>query len=275
MKYCVQYKRDFKYLNDVDEITINFRASDTTLVDFLLLHQKQRINIYIDDEDDFISNNCVKLFNAIVSEHPEINNFVFKLKDYKRGTVKEIVEILKNNKMKYFFEVFIKDWDTLLGYVELHPSDIYIVESLGFEIASIAQLLHTAGIQVRCFPNVGQSAWKEAPALKKFFIRPEDVYIYEPYIDVLEFFGRENSIETYYKIYAIDKKWFGKLNEVIIDFNNEEIDSRFILPEFAVRRLNCGKRCLKGRPCKICEAIKELAEVLESHNLMIKTVNNN
>lgn len=272
MKYCIQYKKNFKYLNDVDEITINFRASDTTLVDFLLLHQKQRINIYIDDEDDFINNDRIKLFSAIALERPEIHNFVFKLKDYKRETTKKIVEIIKSSKMKYFFEVFVRDWDTLLGYVELHPSDIYVVENLGFEIAAVAQLLHVAGIQVRCFPNVGQSAWKWTPALKKFFIRPEDVHMYEPYIDVLEFFGREDSIETYYKIYAIDKKWFGKLNEVIIDFDDKEIDSRFILPKFAVRRLNCGKHCLKGRPCKVCEAIKELAEVLESNNIMLKTI---
>ena len=80
----------------------------------------------------------------------------------------------------------------------------------------------------------------------------------------------KDSISTYYKIYAIDKKWFGKLNEVIIDFNDNEIDSRFILPQFAARRLNCGKRCFKGRPCRTCNAIEELAALLESENLMIK-----
>lgn len=273
MKYCVDYRQNFKYLNDVDEITINFRRTDTTLVDFLLLHKNKRINIYVNDEEDFINNKCIKLFDAIATDHPEIN-FALKFRDYKVGKVKEAIEIIKGSviKHKYFFEAFIRDWDTLLGYIELQPSDIYIVENLGFEIEAVATLLHIAEIQVRCFPNVGQSAWKGTPALKKFFIRPEDVHYYEPYIDVLEFFGKENSIETYYKIYAIDKKWFGKLNEIIIDFNDEEIDSRFILPEFALRRMNCGKRCLKGRPCRVCKAIKELAEVLESHNLMIKTV---
>lgn len=276
MKYCINFRKNFKYINDVDEITITFHRKDTTLIDFLLLHQKKRINIYINDEDDFINSNSIKLFDAIAIEHPEVN-FVLKLKDYKNEKTKEIVEIIQKSdvKHKFFFETFVKDWDTLRGYIKLQPSDIYIVELLGFEIVAVADLLHSAGIRVRCFPNVAQSSWRKTPALTKFFIRPEDVYIYEHYIDVFEFFGKEESIETYYKIYAIDKKWFGKLNEVILDFDDGEIDSRFILPEFGARRLNCGKRCLKGKTCQICKAVKELAGVLESHNLMIKTINNN
>lgn len=271
MKYCAEFKKNFKYENDIDELTVRFRRKDTTLVEFLLLHPNQRINILIDDEDDFIESNSIKLFDAIAIEHPEID-FAIKLRDYKSGRVKEIVEIIKNRviKHKFFFEAFVKDWDTLFGYIELQPSDIYIVENLGFELGSVAEILHDANIRVRVFPNVGQSAWKGTPALKKFFIRPEDVYIYEPYVDIMEFFGRENSIETMYKIYAIDKKWFGKLNELISDFGDNEIDSRFILPQFASRRVNCGKRCYKGRPCRTCDAIEGLAAVLEANNLMIK-----
>lgn len=271
MKYCVDFKKDFRYPDQVDELTVRFRRKDTSLVDFLLLHNKQRVNIFIDDEDDFIDNDSIKLFDAIVTEHPEID-FALKLRDYKSGRVKEIVEIIKASavKHKFFFSTFVKDWDTLFGYMELRPSDIYIVENLGFELSSIGDILHAANIRVRVFPNIAQSSWSGTEALKKFFIRPEDVYIYEPYVDVMEFIGKEDSVSTYYKIYAIDKKWFGKLNEVIIDFNDNEIDSRFILPQFASRRLNCGKRCYKGRPCRTCNAIEELAAVLESHNLMIK-----
>lgn len=271
MEFCVNYKKDFKYLNDVNEITIQFRRKNKSLVDFLLLHQNQRINIFIQDEEDFIKNNSIKLFDAIAIEHPEIN-FAFKLKDYKGKKTREIVEIIEDRviKHRFFFETFVKDWDTLYGYIELKPSDIYITEDLGFELAAVGKILHSDDIRVRVFPNVAQSSWNKTPALKKFFIRPEDVYLYEKYVDVMEFFGREESIETYYKIYAIDKKWFGKLNEVILSFDDDNIDSRYILPHFAERRLNCGKRCLRGRPCQVCNAIEGLASVLESENLMIK-----
>jgi hypothetical protein len=86
----------------------------------------------------------------------------------------------------------------------------------------------------------------------------------------MEFFGKEDSIETYYKIYAIDKKWMGKLSEVILSFDNDTLDSRFILPQFAEYRIKCGKRCQKCKSCRICEAIEHLAATLEDKNIMIK-----
>lgn len=268
MKFCVDYKRDFRYINEIDELTIRFRRQDTSLVDFLLLYPNKRINITIEDEADFIENDCIKLFDAIVAEN-NINNFAFKLKH----SARDIVDIIKGSEIRYqfFFETFVKDWDTLRGYAKLNPSDIYVVESLGFELAAVAKFLHENNIRVRVFPNVAQSSWNKTEVLKKFFIRPDDVYIYEPYVDVMEFFGKEDSIATYYKIYAIDQKWFGKLNEVIIGFENSDIDSRYLLPQFAERRLNCGKRCFKGRPCQICEAIEGLSAVLEAQKIMVQT----
>lgn len=272
MKFCVNYKKDFKYLNEIDELTIRFRRQDTSLVDFLLLYPNKRINITIEDETDFIKNDCIKLFDAIAAEN-NINNFTFKLKHFSE----DIINIIKSSKMKYkfFFDAFVNDWDTLRGYAKLNPSDIYIVESLGFELAAVAKFLHENNIRVRVFPNVAQSSWNGTEALKNFFIRPDDVYVYEPYVDVMEFFDKEDSIATYYKIYAIDKKWFGKLKEVIIGFENNDIDSRYILPSFASRRLNCGKRCLKGRSCRICEETEILSSTLEQNHIMFTNFEKN
>lgn len=267
MKYCVDFQKGFKYIDNVDEITITYRRKDTSLIDFLLEHQKQRINIYIKDEEDFLQYDCIKIFDAIAKEHPEVD-FCFKLKRYAEDTKDVFLAILSSEvKYKYFFEYFVHDWDSLWGYISLKPSSIYITEEMGFEIKTVAELLHSFNIEVRCFPNVAQSSWNKTPGLKKFFIRPEDTVWYEPYVDVYEFFGKPESLTTYYKIYAIDKKWFGKLNEVILSFEGE-IDSRFLLPSFAERRLSCGKRCLKGRGCRICEATEQLSATLEKHNLM-------
>ena len=260
-----------KLLNIIDEVTITYNRKDTSLLKFLqtFSNNKRRVNIFIKDEEDFINNDCLNFFKTLVIEYPEIN-FTLKLK--RGGTVvSKIHDITKATgvNIPFFFETIVTDWDTLHGYINMHPTDIYVAEALCFELVSVATILHENNIKVRAFANVGQSAWRRTPALKKFFIRPEDVEIYEPYIDVLEFFGKENSIETYYKIYAIEKKWFGKLNEVILDLDTD-IDSRFLLPSFAERRVNCGKHCLKGRPCQICEVTEQLSATLEKNNLMIK-----
>lgn len=267
MKYCVNFQKNFKYINEVDEITITYHRKDTSLIDFILKHQKQRINIYIKNEEDFIKYNCIKVFDEIAIQHPEID-FCFKLNRYAEAT-KDLFLAISNSeiKHKYFFDYFIHDWDSLWGYINLNPSSIYITDEMGFEIKNVAKLLHSHGIEVRCFPNVAQSCWSETPSLKKFFIRPEDTIWYEPYVDVYEFFGKPDSLATYYKIYAIDRKWFGKLDEIILSFNGD-IDSRFLLPSFAERRLECGKRCLKGRKCQICEAIEKLSVTLAKHNLI-------
>ena len=66
MKYCIDFQKGFRYINDVDEITIIYRRKDTSLIDFLLEHQKQRINIYIKDEEDFLEYNCIKIFDAMI-----------------------------------------------------------------------------------------------------------------------------------------------------------------------------------------------------------------
>jgi hypothetical protein len=231
-------------------------------------HKDQRINLFIKDEADFIKNNSIKFFNALKKEHPELD-FAFKLTEYYIS--KEVYEIIHNSEIKHkvFFSDFVDNWDTLWGFLFLGVSDIYIVEELGFELNQVAEAAHAYGTQVRVFPNIAQSSWTKTPALMKFFIRPDDVETYEPYVDVMEFLGKEDSIETYYKIYAIDKAWFGPLKEVIIGFDGE-IDSRFILPIFAEWRIRCGKRCLKGHPCKICKSIEDLSMVLKEKNLMIK-----
>lgn len=116
---------------------------------------------------------------------------------------------------------------------------------------------------------MAQSSFSETVALKKFFIRPEDTDIYSQYIDIFEFYNVDEKLDTYYKIYAIDKKWFGQLNEIIIDFNSD-IDNKYIVPRFLEMRYKCGKKCFKGGHCRRCEVIEELSSSLEQSELVVK-----
>ncbi|AXF52446.1 MAG: putative protease [Caudoviricetes sp.] len=272
MKYCLDYKKYGKYMDSADELNINFRREDTSLFDFLSERKHQRVNISIPDQEDFLENNDIEIFRAMVEKDSELN-FVIKLEDYHSDTTKKIYKQIRGE-FKYFFSTFVRDWDTLLGYVSLKPTDIYVVENLCFELDKVARILHSWDIHVRAFPNVAQSSWYNTKDLKKFFIRPDDIDFYGNYIDTVEFMGPRDSIGTYYKIYAIDKKWFGKLNEIIIDFNSE-LDSRHILPHFAEMRVKCRKRCFKGGTCRVCEAIESTSKTLENNGMIIEKVKNN
>ena len=124
-------------------------------------------------------------------------------------------------------------------------------------------------MRIRVFPNVAQCSTEYTNDLKKFFIRPEDLENYEPYVDVYEFYGDSNKLLTYYQIYKYDKKWFGPLKDLIIGFN-DEIDNKYIIPRFPERRIKCGKKCLKGVSCSMCETIEQLSKTLEDAKMIIQ-----
>ena len=73
--------------------------------------------------------------------------------------------------------------------------------------------------------------------------------------------------EIFYKIYS-KQEWFGSLNEIIYELN-EELDSRYIIPRFAEKRIRCKKECLKGGKCQICDRIKELSHTLEEAHIIV------
>ena len=139
-----------------------------------------------------------------------------------------------------------------------------------FELDKVSVVVHNAGARVRIFPNVAQCSTEYTKDLKKFFIRPEDTLVYEPYVDTYEFFGEDRKLCTYLRIYKEHQEWFGLLNEIIIGFNSD-LDNRFIIPRFPEMRLRCGKRCLKDGTCKICDRIEELSKSLEKLGVVIQT----
>ena len=260
MKYCFNYNKNtehMQYINEANEWTIKYNSKDTTLLDFLDLHKDKRINIYVSGEEALTT--PISLFEELCKKY---NNIYLKL-DMKYFYKKD-----KKYNFKFFFDELVNDWDVLIGLLKYGVTDIYIVENLGFELDKVAEIAAQYNAQVRVYPNVAQSKFETTPPLKKFFIRPEDIKAYEEYIDILEFFDADTQLDTYYKIYAIDKKWFGKLNEIIKNFNFD-IDNKYIIPRFGEKRRVCNKKCLKGGICSRCDNIEELAKTLEQSKIVI------
>lgn len=261
MKYCVDYSKGLPIAKEIDELVITFNPGDKSLVDFIELHKEQRIIIFIEN-NLFLTKENFELFKSLYELY---KNIVIKFTHYQEDMIEEILQY----NFPFFFGDRVNNWDTLIGLISLGVSDVYVVEELCFEIDKVAEVAHSEGVNIRVFPNVAQSAWKDSDGITKFFIRPEDVYLYEPYVDVLEFFNSKKRENTLYKIYAIEKKWFGQLNELIIGLN-DDIDSRYILPEFALHRIFCGKKCIKTGKCRICHKIKTLSHTLKDNNYIIK-----
>ncbi len=268
MKYCINYSNKSHIIDKVDEILIRYDKNKILelFTQFIPAHLNQRIIVQLIEEDniDTIVNNLKKII-SIYNENKDIK-FDIQLPFYNQ----KFIEELKDTNLKYFFKAAANSWDKFTGLISQNVSDIYITDELAFELDKIAEIAHKNNIKVRIYPNVAQSRWDKLSDILKFFIRPEDIEIYEPYVDVCEFYGdKAQQIDTYYKIYQEDKKWFGDLQEIIIGLDSK-IDSRYIIPRFAEKRIKCGKDCLKGGKCEMCKRILDLSEQLENAHLVVQ-----
>lgn len=268
MKYCINYSNKSHIIDKVDEILIRYDKNKILelFTQFIPAHLNQRVIVQLIEENniDTIVNNLKKII-SIYNENKDIK-FDIQLPFYNR----KFIEELKDTNLKYFFKAAANSWDKFTGLMSQNVSDIYITDELAFELDKVAEIAHKNNIKVRIYPNVAQSRWDKLSDILKFFIRPEDIEMYEPYVDVCEFYGdKAQQIDTYYKIYQEDKKWFGDLQEIIIGLDSK-IDSRYIIPRFAEKRIKCGKDCLKGGKCEMCKRILDLSEQLENAHLIVQ-----
>lgn len=264
MKYCVDYYRNLTDIDKADEYTIRYSKKDDILITFLEENKNKIINLTIEEK---LSETNYKTLKAIYNT---FSNFRLKFESYDSNEIENIVEC----GIPFFFGNRVNNWDEFLGLIELGVTDIYIVEDLCFDLERVAAAAHKENIKLRTYANVAQSTWHDTPEIKKFWIRPEDVKIYEEYIDVLEFFGQPYQIPTILRVYKDEQKWFGALKEIIFGLESEDLDSRFIIPEFGKRRISCQKNCLKGGKCRICDRILSLSKTLKEADLIVKTDDN-
>ena len=262
MKFCINFNKKSKILNKVDEINVKYDRiqDDEALASFCKEHSNQRLNICFDNMDVPYLKSMLKF----QKENPDYHIYIkLPYKDEELGV------LLKDYPdAKIYFDTKVNDWDRVLEYIDYGVTDIYIVEGLGFELEQIAEIAHNNKVSIRVFPNVAQSSWNGIDDLLKFWIRPEDIDFYSQYVDTCEFYGEDEKNDILYNIYSNDKKWFGELKEIIIGLESD-IDSRYIVPRFVKKRVKCGRQCMKGGNCQMCQHIRELSDNLEKAGLMV------
>ena len=264
MKYCGRYSNKIN-LSVFDEISILYNKQDKELIPFLQEHLNQRVILIIKELEDFSQSEEWRKLNTIHEKYPEFN---FALCFKEAGRFEEITDAIKNCidnlQIPFFMGSVATNFDELNYLCSLGVSDVYLAEDICFDLRRAKRVCDIHKVQIRAFPNVAQGSIKAGPALKKFFIRPEDVESYSYYIDTLEFWGPLDRQEILHKIYT-KGKWYGELSDLILDLNFS-IDSRYIQPEFARLRQTCERKCLKGDRCKCCELISNISNKLKEIN---------
>ena len=265
MKYCVNYTPSLKaeIAESCAELRFNYYANKSHFIETLFDHQDQKINVFINDLAQFLQDtDDLAQLNTLYKTYKNFS-LAFTREDLTEGRAILINERMKSVSIPFYFELVIGDWEYFNFFTSLNISEMFIGDALAFSLKDVHKRLRQLHkhIKIRVYPNVAQSTVLSSASIKKFFIRPEDMGFYQGLVDVCEFYGDIDKNNVYYKIYAKDKKWLGSLHELILDFD-APVSNPLLTGYFAIERLNCGKRCLKGESCKICEASVRLTQDL-------------
>lgn len=256
VRYCVNYTRNFRHYDTVDEVILNYKSGSESIVEFLnnfIKDKNQRIILDI-SEIETEDRDIQKTIPIISKLKKDGFNIAVKV------TRDQDINLLKNNNIPFFFTHYANSMEQAYIQAEAGASDVYVAEELGFRIKDLQKLKEKYGIKLRVLPNIAQvskGGKGYVSPLEQFWIRPEDTEIYEPYIDVFEIWGI-NRLSIVYEIYK-QQQWLGELEDIILDFGDVHIPNTGINPHFAEMRLNCGKRCLLGQ-CNLCQQIGILAD---------------
>lgn len=252
MKYCLRYTNICTKLNKADEITIKY-IEDKGLVAFLEKFSSQRVNLLI-DPSNFTQSEVRKLV-AIKKQYPDYR-FAAALLEYDDT----LINIFQQEEIPFYIHTPCVSWESFNFLIKAGVCDINLSGPLAFEMSKVKRVLESLNrkVQIRVTPNAVYNIEKFTPSLIGFFIRPEDVDLYEDFVDILDFQGLEHQ-DTFFSIYAEQKMFIGNLNQCIYGIQ-EQVDNKGLITEFGNRRRDCGRQCLNGGRCKRCYILADLAK---------------
>lgn len=267
MIYCVNYSKDFRYMDEINEVILNHYSGSDALMEFvptLVKDNKSKKRIIV----NLLEVNKDKITEPII--------YIAKLiQDGYNMTAmipedEDIIKECKEDNVPFFFQKFATNIETAYTMAERGVSDVYVAEELGFRIKDLQYIRFNYNIKLRVFPNIAQSAKNSVvDPMQRFWIRPEDTELYEDYVDVFELLSGEDTsrLSVVYEIYR-QRQWLGNLNDLILDFSGPIIPNTGIEPNFGPSRVNCNKRCCIGR-CNICPEIAKLADGFNKADIQI------
>jgi len=259
MKYCLRYAPliNGRY-KEADELFF-IHLEDLKSYIYDNRETKQRLIIEIDEDDDYLK------------DIKELREMGYDIAICTSVYCDKLIDFSEAN-IPFFFYNHCNNWENLHTLISLGVSDVYIVEQLGFELDKVKKICGDK-VQIRTYPNVCQlpaiGGKCKLDKIYGFFITPNEIPIYEKYIDVCEFFyNSQKKEEVYFDIYK-NESWLGNLKDLIGDFD-EDIYSQYLFPTFGIYRSVCGRECLKGEKCNLCQRAIELSNEFQKEGKLLK-----
>lgn len=246
MKYCLNSRLSPKYLAQADEIKIDFR--DRHSIPDLIEKYPEKTLILLPPIPYY--NNAYDWKEISAWSLGTKGNFILscaRLQD---------ASIAKERGIKFMLAVEANTYWDLKGMMELGAYAAYIGTPLFFNLKATKNF----SIKLRIIPTIAlNTALPHSSGIHGQWIRPEDVSLYEDYIDTFEFDSKDRKREqTLFDIYSKDQKWSTRLDILVEDLGSSAIN-RMIDPKVAKARLNCRQKCEEDGSCHICDNSLRLA----------------
>jgi|GEM_PF-4225847 len=240
MNWSVSYEtfqkiKDKDFSNQVNEIRIEFSAYyDLKTIKEVLQSLKDNNKRIVIIYNEAIEKNF-GFFIELYKEWGE-NSFYIRKDKLEQNT----------EDIPFFLSVFCYTKEKFMDLYQTYATDIYVSDVLGFNVAYLTD----AEVNVRAIPCVAQNTGL-TPKFSDFYVRPEDIRLYEGCIDTFEIPDLPNA-SILAEIYISKGKWIGDLSDIIYLLPKDLIGDR-IIPDFGQRRMNCKKKCFEENSrCRIC-----------------------
>lgn len=247
MFYSLRYSN--KYRDEASEIKIDFNQLGTVF-DYMKEHPNKRYNIRL--TGDVVPENLeqqMEFVRGVVGKNYTIGCYKFGL----------LVKLLQDG-YNAFLDLPITDWETFTNLEVWGVSDIWVDGPIAF--------CHNALVDTNSFirisPTVssGRDFFSAGLADNEntFFIRPEDLHLYEGFIIDFRYGDKTEKEQAAYEIYRTEAYLFDL--QLLIDNLSISSQNLFIPKEFGSTRLNCRQICrIPNRACHYCSTALRFPQV--------------
>ena len=172
-----------------------------------------------------------------------------------------LANIFKQMNLRFYWPYPIVSYYELQGILALEPAYVLLGPPLSFDLKTIQSITK---VPVRLIANTSYDPYiPRENGICGQWIRPEDVPLYDEYVEVLEFVDANLTKEaTLLHIYKENGNWPGNLN-LLFDNFNINVDNRAIPEDLGERRLNCRQRCMSGGSCRKCSSAIHFADLIK------------
>ena len=246
LKYSLSSRQEHKYLLQANEIRVMWNDRNI-IYDLCEKYPAAKINL-------------VKLYSHTdIVDWNELSNFIVLSRNQIIFGFSDVADLdeARRRGLPHYCPVPVRTFAELEDYKRAGVCRVYLTAPLFFEMDKVQQFdIPVAAVANQANPD---ALFARPDGVTGTWIRPEDIELYEPYIEVIEFMGDRKQEQALFRIYAERQEWSGDLNLIIPDLNYP-CTNRMIPPTLAQKRLNCGQRCKSGGACKLCYRLMTLAQ---------------